>query len=167
MVDLDILLKGVSMLRINWTDEELGALSGATSLHAIADHAVAHLTRLAAMGEEVVQLCGPMSTGGLGCLERNMERFAAAVLQLHEAGYLVFNQIPLQDRIIVATDHHAGGPYCMDILEILYRRIFESGHVVQAFFLPDWQSSTGARWEYDFVQRCGIGAADFPLVLAV
>ena len=109
-----------------------------------------------------MQLCGPMTTGGLDSLPRNMERFARAIAFLEAHGVCVFNQTPFQEVIIRVTKHHeSGGSYCMDILEVFYRMIFESGYVDRTLFLPGWESSKGATWERKFVGACGIPVHDF------
>ncbi len=112
--------------------------------------------------QEIVQICGPMTTGGLGSLEENMAQFSRAIEQAERQGLRVFNQIPFQGAIIRITDHHDGKEYCVDILEVFYRRIFECGHVSRTLFLPGWQESRGARWERSFVSELGIAAEEYP-----
>ena len=145
-----------------WTSEQRQRLDTVTSLAEAGELAVEVLTGMKRSEQAIVQVCGPMSTGGLGSLEGNMERFARAITVLEERDYLVFNQIPFQEAIVRLTYHHAGGAYRIDILEVFYRRIFECGLVNRTFFLPDWESSTGARWEREFAGAIGIPIENFP-----
>ena len=46
--------------------------------------------------------------------------------------------------------------YWLPILDIFYKKVFESGYVSTALFLPDWQSSKGATWEKKLVSDLGI-----------
>lgn len=146
----------------HWSDEHRARLITIGSLEEAGIMAVDLLSELAASGKEIVQICVPMTTGGLGNLQANMNRFALAVETARANGLHVFNQIPFQEVIIRVTDHHSGGGYDMNILEIFYRTIFESGHVSRALFLPDWESSRGARWERDCVAACGIKIEEYP-----
>lgn len=145
-----------------WTPHQRERLDAVDSLDAAGVLAVEILEGMKAAEQPIIQVCGPMSTGGLGSLKENMARFARAVHFLQDRGFCVFNQIPFQSVIIRVTDHHDGGPYRMDILEVFYRKIFECGHVSAALFLPGWESSRGATWERQFVVACGIRARDFP-----
>jgi hypothetical protein len=146
----------------HWSDEHRQRLGAVMSLEEAGLMATEMLAELRASGKEIVQICGPMTTGGLGNLEANMARFAEAIETARQNGLLVFNQIPFQEVIIRVTNHHNGGSYEMDILEVFYRTIFESGHVSRALFLPDWESSRGATWERDVVTRCGISVEEYP-----
>ncbi len=120
------------------------------------------LAALAQSGQEVVQICGPMTTGGLGSLEANMKRFAHAIDQARANGRQVFNQIPFQEVIIRVTDHHAGGAYRMDILTDFYRPLFESKLITCTLFLPGWEDSTGASQERVYAELVGIAIEEYP-----
>jgi hypothetical protein len=113
-------------------------------------------------GPRIVQICGPMTTGGLGSQEANMLRFKRAIVVAEHHGLAVFNQIYLEDAINRITGYKAGGEYFVDILEILYRKIFESGYVNKVLFLPDWQSSVGACWERELLMKLGISIEEYP-----
>ncbi len=147
----------------HWTDEEREALKATSTFEGTAEVAIAILVRMKGLGHPIVQICGPMSTGGLGNLERNMIRFQQAIDIATERGLTVFNQIPFQEAIIRICKFEEGPrEYDWDILEIFYRRIFESGHISKTLFLSDWQSSTGATWERNLVTRLGIPTEEYP-----
>ncbi len=146
----------------HWTEEERAALTGVSSFEEAANVALVILARMHAVGHPIVQICGPMSTGGAGNLELNMARFQKAVDIAIERGLTVFDQIPFQDAIIRLSNFHESEKYNDDILEIFYRRIFEAGYISKALFLPDWHSSKGATWEREFVSRLGLAVDEYP-----
>src|SRR6185369_930065 len=51
-------------------------------------------------GMAVVQICGPMSTGGKGSLAANMAYFRKAVAYAKSQGILVFDQSPFEDAMV-------------------------------------------------------------------
>ena len=153
-----------------WTRDELDALAKAATLEAVADIAIEHLRKLVAIGLPVIQICGPMTTGGSKRLDgswdfdANMRRFRFAIeMAAAELGHTVFDQVPLQTAIIRITDHHESKEYRMDILEILYARIFECGCVDTVYMLIGWEESIGATWEYHKVQKHNIDVQHAPL----
>jgi len=147
-----------------WTPEEKEKLEKISSFEEAADLAVNILSRMNEEGKEVVQLCGPMSTGGAGNLALNMERFQKAVDKAAEKGLLVFDQVPFQNTIIRLCELREDNPeYNWEILDIFYKRIFESGHVKRALFLPGWEKSVGASWERDLVTKLGLVVEEYPL----
>ena len=114
--------------------------------------------------EEVLQICGPMSTGGLGNFEDNMRLFNFAVEKATENGLLVFNQIPFQGAMIRIIQWEPGQPYCVDLLEVFYRKVLESGLIHRTLFLPDLaEFQRSSIWERELVKRLGIVADEFPV----
>lgn len=147
----------------HWTREELAVLEAAATLREVAEIALGHLYRLQSYGRPIVQICGPMTTGGLGSLSANMRRFECAIAGAAGAGHLVFDQIPLQAAIIRITDHHNSTEYNVDILEVLYAPIFGSGCINTVFFIPGSETSRGATWERRKVMGLGIEVFECPL----
>ncbi|KND51005.1 MAG: hypothetical protein AB202_01180 [Parcubacteria bacterium C7867-007] len=145
----------------HWTEEHLARLDVHETFADAVTHGIEMLTELRKFGL-VNQICGPMTTGGLGTLEANMDLFAYAVKMARERSYVTFNQIPFQKVIIRITDHHRGGPYNMGILTNFYGPLFQSGLVQQLLFLPGWESSTGACKEREFAQEYGIPVMEYP-----
>lgn len=145
-----------------WTEVEKSALLGVSSFDEAADVALIILGRMSKLGKPIVQLCGPMSTGGFGTLELNMDHFRRAVDAAVDNGLTVFDQIPFQDVIVRLSDLRNSTEYNTDILDIFYRRIFESGHISKALFLPGWRTSKGATWEREFVSRLGLPVDEYP-----
>lgn len=147
------------------TEADYSALRTVGNFPDLAVIAIGVLGRMKNAGHQIVQICGPYSTGGLGTKELNAKRFDEAREAAEARGYAVFNQIPFEDAIqrIVATYNLPAGEYCYDILHVFYRTIFESTHITKFLFIPGWESSTGARWERDEAQRLGIVSEDIPL----
>jgi hypothetical protein len=147
-----------------WTEVEVEALDWANSFEELADIAIIILVRmkLEAPDREIVQICGPMSTGGLGSLEANMQRFRGAVEVAESKGLFVFNQSPFQDAMFRIGNWRGGMQYCTDILKIFYDKVFRSGLLNKGLFLPDWQGSIGTVWEWEVMPKLGIKVEDYP-----
>ncbi|MCC7004521.1 DUF4406 domain-containing protein [Candidatus Nomurabacteria bacterium] len=122
------------------------------------------LEKMRLSGREIVQICGPISTGGLGSIEKNIERFERAIEKAIEKGLHVFNQAPFEDAMKrLSVKYPKVDGYCVAILEVFYRKIFESGHVSRTLFLPGWESSKGATWERKLVSGLGIAVEEYPM----
>ncbi len=103
----------------------------------------------------LAQVCGSITTGG-GTPKQNMRRFALAIDRLSKSGEYMFSQMPFEktmERLVLSWN---GKGYCWPVLEEFYRPIFESGRIRRAYFLPGWERSTGATWEYDVLSGLGI-----------
>lgn len=112
----------------------------------------------------IVEICGPISTGGLGNTKDNLERFDKAIKIACDKGMCVFTQLPFERTIArIMHKYPVTDGYHLDILEIFYRKIFSSGYIHKTLFLPDWQSSKGARWERDLVTELGLEVLEFPI----
>ena len=106
------------------------------------------------------QICGPITTGGL-TVNQNLLRLEQTIVCQRELGRIVFNQLPTETRLgyllkMWEQDTRNRGNYCFKLLEGFYQPIFESGLIHKLLFLPNWQSSIGARWEQVFGQKIGI-----------
>lgn len=147
-----------------WTDGDHKRLQAVSSYEGAAEVALTILSRMNRTGNEVVQICGPISTGGLGNLADNTARFQLAIDHAIHNGLMVFDQIPFQQTIVrLCRPKRDGGGYDWGILEIFYRKIFESGYVHRTLFLPGWEGSTGARWERKLVTKLGLIVEEYPL----
>jgi len=92
----------------------------------------------------IVQLCGPISSGGAGSIEENLKRFDATITKLQSDGLSIFNQVPFEHPMQRLKEKE-GVSWSMRLLEEFYLPIFENALVDELHFLPDWQSSKGAR----------------------
>ena len=114
------------------------------------------------MNGPIAQVCGPISTGGNGSAEKNLDILAKAIKFLTKKGISVFNQLPFErtfDKIM--RDYKTSG-YDTPILEEFYGPIFESGKIKNVYFLPGWRKSVGARWEYNYAKKLGIKTIFLP-----
>ncbi len=146
------------------TSEELQILESIRTFDELAELAIQTLERMKQEHSKIVQICGPMSTGGCGDFERNMHRFNRSIEIAVSHGVAVFNQILFQTAMIRICEWKEGDPYPTDLLDVFYRRVLSSGHITKGLFLPDWESSTGARWEWNFLSERGIAVEEYPWI---
>lgn len=142
--------------------EELRVLESATTLDELADAATSFLKRMKQEYEVVVQICGPMSTGGCGTFEGNMARFNRSVEVAIENGAAVFNQVLFQEAMIRICNWKEGDPYPEQLLTVFYARVLSSGYIDKGLFLSGWETSTGSRWERNFLTSLGIPTEEYP-----
>lgn len=147
----------------HYEQEDFARLETATSFEALVDIAITILKRIKKEGHEVVQICGPMSTGGLGNIEDNFAFFRKAIEKAREQGLVVFDQTHFQHAMQRLSQHLVNDEYNMDILEIFYKKVFESGLISKALFLPKWETSKGSCWERDFLSDKSIVVEDYPI----
>ena len=101
-----------------------------------------------------VQVCGPISTGGKGSIENNLEVFNDRIKELQKEGLNVFDQMPFEGPMHkMVLDYTKKDEYLDDILTDFYLQRFESGNISELYFLPDWKSSYGAKWEHEQAER--------------
>jgi hypothetical protein len=110
-------------------------------------------------------VCGPISTGGLGSMEKNNEVFQATIAYLQAKGEEVFNQHPYEEAMIRLREEwwkqpENTGKYCTPIMDVFYARVFDTGLITKAWFIPGWESSVGARWEREYYSRSGVEIVD-------
>lgn len=127
-------------------------LEKATTFEELAEIA---LKTLEAMPQPIGMVSGPISTGGLGSKEENIEVFQKVINWLQDAGISIFDQMPFEKHMwrIIQTPYYKKEN---QLLEKFYLPIFESGFVKMMYFIPGWQSSVGAKWEHERVIRLGI-----------
>ena len=113
------------------------------------------------MPPRVLMVCGPISTGGLGSIEKNLERFHVAIRILIMRGENIFSQMPFEhpiQQIRKIPGYEQGHEH---LLNSFYLPIFKSGRITRMCFLPDWHSSKGARWEFRQANLLGIDRVFF------
>lgn len=161
-------------MRRYYSPEDIAALAAVTTYAELAKIGIGVLRgmhdRYASRGATIVQVCGPMSSGGFGDLDVNMRVFGAAIDILDQAAHggqdnpeiVVFDQIPCQGAIVAISGFTPGSPYDGRILTDFYGPLFRAGYVKRAIFLPNWQSSRGAKWERGVLAEIGIEIAEYP-----
>ncbi len=133
----------------------------AVSFELLADHA---LRVLSVQGSSGI-VCGPISTGGTNDQRYNFDIFNAVIRGRIRDGKKVFNQIPYEfglRKLAYAWEDAGNDGYCMPILDVFYRTLFESGYITAGWFIPGWESSFGAQFERREFQRLGICVVDLP-----
>lgn len=110
-------------------------------------------------------VCGPISTGGLGSVEANIQRFNEAIDSLLTLKISIFNQIAFEPKLAELHQPDETG-YDWRILNDFYEPIFQTGKIKTKFFIPGWQSSTGARWEREQASVLKIQVVDLDHNLA-
>ncbi len=127
-----------------WTEEDFKELEVAKTfagLRLVAQRVILRMPR------PIVQVCGPISTGGLGNVPDNLQIFQAYIERLQNRGINVFNQMPFEGpmgRIKLAQTDRGGEK---GILYDFYLPLFQSGLISKLYFMPNWYDSIGASWE--------------------
>lgn len=148
---------------VHLNDFEIKAIETASSMEELAEAAINFLRRVSLDGHKVIEMCGPMTTGGLGSFEANMKRYNHAIAMAVKSGYIVFDLPFFQPAIIRILNFQEGQTdYNWEILHIFLRKIFESGYIVKGFFLPGWETSVGAKWEREEFKRLQIPIEECP-----
>jgi hypothetical protein len=112
---------------------------------------------------EIVQICGPMSTGGFGDFQKNMVWFNRAVEVAINHGVAVFNQILFQEELIRICGWQVGAPYPMELLLDFYGKVLPAGYITKGLFLPRWRTSLGSRWERKLLVDLGPSVEEYPI----
>lgn len=148
-----------------WTDEDHVFLSGVKTLGEMVPVAVGILERMKiARGTDIIQICGPMSTGGHNCLQTNMRLFKIAQNIAVLNGWHVFDQGPFGEtmaRLAPNYKNDAEG-YCWHILHDFYDKVFATGLIAELSFLPKWETSKGTRWEREVAPLHRLRISDYP-----
>lgn len=153
-----------------YTRTHASALRRATTyehLYAVGSQVLAGMQARYGDGKTVVLICGPMTTGGLGDLERNMRLFRSAINVFYGHRYATtdevpFSQIPCQDGIKTVSKFDPTAPYDERILTDFYRRLFQLQIIKRFYFLRGWQGSRGACAEMRYAKELSIETRDYP-----
>ena len=135
-----------------WIRRDVGDVEFAKSFGDLSKVAITVLKR---MPQPVGEVCGPITSGGLGSREKNLEAFNKAIFALKYDGKNIFDQLPFEEKLFEFTQAvwYQGG---LQLLNEFYGPIFESGLIKVLYFMPLWQTSLGATWEHEQAQRLGI-----------
>ncbi len=128
-------------------------LEQAESIDTMRDIAFNVLRRMPA---PIGQVCGPISTGGRGTILENLIAFNETIVFLQAEGKIIFDQMPFEAPMQRIKTTLPAGQYATALLTDFYLPIFTSGLIKKLYFMPDWESSKGARWEHDQAKQLGI-----------
>jgi hypothetical protein len=118
--------------------------------------------------EKAEIVCGPITTGGQGSVEKNLKVFNGAIKGLIAQGRPVFNQMPYETALFrlraeyerLAERNPDDKTYNPVVLEEFYRPLFQTRQFLRAWFLPGWRSSQGACWERGVLLALGADVTD-------
>jgi hypothetical protein len=133
-----------------WTSEdflELNQADTVASMYAIARRVIGRMPR------PIVEVCGPIASGGLGNPEANLELFNKTIQKLQDQALNVFDQMPFEIPMQQLKKKLA---HPSEILDGFYLPLFESKDISTLYFIPNWQSSIGSNWEHDLGKKLGI-----------
>lgn len=114
------------------------------------------LRLISRMKQPVVQVCGPISTGGSGSVKDNLKSLSKTIRRLSNDGLSVFNQLPFERAFNRIMKNYKTNGYDTPILKEFYKPIFDSGKIKRIYLLPGWQRSVGSKWEYNYAKKLGI-----------
>lgn len=111
-------------------------------------------------GACVAQVCGPISSGGYGSVEKNLAMMDKVIRSFADKGFCVFNQIPFERPMQqIKSRLHEQNPdknVGLQLLEEFYLPLFEQRHVTQLIFMWHYHTSMGACWEHVQGSRLGL-----------
>jgi len=145
-------------MEADWNLEDSRAIESAHTFEDLLEVALKIIDRLP---QPLGMVCGPITTGGLGCSEKNLEVLEKTIENLRKQGLTIFSQLPFEMPMfrIKKTTYYKGGSH---LLETFYLPIFESGKVKRFYFIKGWESSGGATWENKQAKRIGIAIIYLP-----
>ncbi len=110
---------------------------------------------LGRMPQPVGEVCGPITSGGLGSREKNLAAFLKTIDELLAQGKTIFDQLPFEEKLYQFTQAkwYQGG---LQLLNEFYMPIFKSGLIDTFYFMPLWHTSMGAKWEHEKAEELGI-----------
>ena len=129
-----------------WTGEDISILDGVKTFGDIGEVALKVVQRFPIPHGQV---CGPLSTGGTGSFEANVQAMAHAIGRLKSEGKPLFSQLPMEDSMLRVKAIQGARHDPFELLEEVYGRIFKTGKVNPLYFMQNWKESQGARWEHE------------------
>lgn len=136
-----------------WTEQDNEEVKIATDFKSLFVIANRILHR---MPEPIVQVCGPIGTGGLGSVDANLNAFNIVIHELQSQGLNVFDQMPFEWPMQAIKFNLDASIYPEAILTDFYLPLFESGLITALYFMKGWESSKGANWEHAKALELGI-----------
>ncbi len=136
-----------------WTDKDTLELEQSENMPQMLAIALRVLNR---MPQPVGQVCGPISTGGKGSILENLVAFNETIVFMQAEGQNIFDQMPFEEPMQRVKVSLPPNTYATSLLTDFYLPIFNSGLIKKLYFMPDWQSSYGAKWEHEQAEKLGI-----------
>lgn len=141
-----------------WTKKDRKAAKRAKTFKELAKVAIRIARRLPS---PVGQVCGPITTGGVGTVKGNIRIFKKTIFDLQKSGKSIADQVPFEKplwKIMKNFPRKWGKPNKKDLqlLEEFYGTLFRSGVIKVLYFMPGWEHSFGACWEYSLGKELGL-----------
>lgn len=136
-----------------WTQSDFDALSAAKTIRDVFMIAQRIRNR---MTDTVAQVCGPINNGGRGSVEENLLYLNQIIKELQNSGVSIFDQMPFEETLHRIIHDTSSGQKYENVLTDFYEPLFRSRMIQKLYFVPGWESSRGAQWEYSMAQELGI-----------
>ena len=131
-----------------WEEQDFRDLRQASSFEELAEIGLRILRR---MPQPIVQVCGPISSGGTLNTTQNIRRFQFAVSHIERQRINVFRQMPFEEKIRELVDARTDRKgYCYKTLKLFYKPLFDSGLINRFYFIPNYIGSLGTEWEMNY-----------------
>lgn len=118
------------------------------------------------MPKPLFMISGPMTTGGMGHYSKNIVLFQHAIEEALNNGVSVFNQTMLEEHLQRLVREwlrcNPDSGYCNHVLSDVYDVLLASTHIHGVYFLPDWHTSRGARWERETAEKNSLAIHEYP-----
>ncbi len=142
----------------HWNKKDRWAMKRAETFKELAKVAIRIARR---MSSPVGQVCGPITTGGVGTVKGNIRIFKRTIFGLQKSGKSIADQLPFEKplwKIMRDFPRQWGRPNKKDLqlLEEFYGTLFRSGALKILYFMPGWEFSFGACWEYALGNKLGL-----------
>jgi hypothetical protein len=109
------------------------------------------------MPRPIAGVCGPIAeTGGLHSVEANLNVFNNKIIQLQKTGLQIFDQMPFEEKMQEFKAKMNQENFLKELNDDFYIPIFKSGIVSTFYFIPGWESSSGAKFEHQKALELGI-----------
>ena len=147
-----------------WTDEDRRNAALAKTMEDLSLVGMQKLERMLKINANahIIQCCGPITNGGLGSFEENIQELTKAIAFLIIKRDPVFNQLPFgkdmmrilnEELCIPASERKERNAI---ILEKFYDPLLKSGHIKELKFLHLWHTSEGTLYEHKKAKEYGI-----------
>ena len=136
-----------------WTEGDFDKLKNAKTINELYEIAVQIINR---MPKDVVQVCGPITNGGKGSIEENLKFLNQTIQELQNKGVSIFDQMPFEESFHRIIQEYAGNQKYVNILDDFYAPLFSLNKIKKLYFIPGWETSRGANWEYQRAKETSI-----------
>lgn len=145
-----------------WTKIEDDLLKGAKTFSELTVIAKIILKRMQKEKKPIMQVCGPIATGGHGSIEENLKEFEKAIIFLRSTGLVIFDQMPFEGPMQKIKKTMSMGEAHKQIMDDFYLPLMQEGYIARYFFLHNWETSKGSKIEYERAPKYGIAVEVLP-----